>query len=331
MTLLVPVLLNLKEAKGKTFDDYCTFTLSGVQMKEQGQRKPNGKFDVVGVRTSHIYHAMAVINLESDRIHLYFPNTSPVSHPVVVNNQEHADEEIVVRSSKTSWKVGDLVSRKLLFIYRRMTDDENSRAVRHTSTFSFDPVRHPHAAELDLFLPKTCQMCIQQISSLKNHFSAERQEKEQNEEEDDEDGEPTAGYSKLQDVLLVAGRAFDLLADTEKKQGMSVYCSILSNTGLLHAHGGFFDLSLPKIEEYYRIRCEVEKQDWSKFGWIEVALGNTRKDSIANDLDDFKPAAMINQDVERCHTLLGRFDEAERRLRLARAEFEGSKNLGQLA
>ncbi|KAK1770188.1 hypothetical protein QBC33DRAFT_530334 [Phialemonium atrogriseum] len=214
---------------------------------------------------------------------------------------------------------------------------------------------------------KNCQMYIQQIISLKNHFNAEREEKEREGGNEEEYVKPTvrfcwlftnaarflletANYAELEDVLSVAGRAFNLLTEAEKQQGVPVRCSILSNTGLLHAHRGFFDLSLPKIEECYKFRCEMKEQDWAKLSWIEVAMGNvlssagkfedglkwqlkaeeTRR-KVANDVDDVKSTAVIHQNIGRCHALLGQFDEADQRLQLAKKEFEGSKNWGMLA
>ncbi|KAK3345955.1 hypothetical protein B0T25DRAFT_583235 [Lasiosphaeria hispida] len=152
-------------------------------------------------------------------------------------------------------------------------DFRRQEALENTVTILFDGFDIFQGQFYDRW--KNGQIYIQQITSLKNYFSAERKEKEY-EEDDGEEGPvkptvrfcqlltnvaryllETANYTELKDVPPVAGRTFDLPTDVEKKQGGSAYCSTLSNTGPLYAHRGFFDLSLPKIEECYSLRCKM--------------------------------------------------------------------------
>ncbi|KAK3345954.1 hypothetical protein B0T25DRAFT_571113 [Lasiosphaeria hispida] len=63
---------------------------------------------------------------------------------------------------------------------------------------------------------------------------------------------------------------------------------------------------------------------------LQLKAEKTRKENIPKDMDDVKWTAVINQNIGRCHALVGQFDKAEHRLQLAK-EFEGSKNWGILA
>jgi tetratricopeptide (TPR) repeat protein len=63
---------------------------------------------------------------------------------------------------------------------------------------------------------------------------------------------------------------------------------------------------------------------------LELEAEETRK-KIPNDDDAIKSTGVIHQNIARCHTWLGQFEEAKNRLEIAIKQFEGSENWAMLA
>lgn len=149
-------------------------------------------------------------------------------------------------------------------------------------------------------------------------------------------------------MISVATLAFDDLSQSEKNERTDLLADILSVTGLLWGHRGYFSRAITAIRRCHELQSDLEEKKWVSLSWIEVNLGNVlasngeydeallwelRAEETRKKVEDngARPNGIIQQNIGRCYTFLNQFEKAQERLDSATREFEGSKNWAMLA